>query len=427
MKTIEVSIEINGSQVPAGTLGTDASHAVVFRYADSYLARPDAAALSISLPLREEPFSARETRGFFEGLLPEGFTRRSVAQWMHVNEMDYLPILCGLGKECLGAIRIQDSSEPEPGAGYEKLSIEQVRALAAEGASKSTQLVVQAHLSLTGATGKVGLYLEPETGLWYLPTGNAPSTHILKQSHIRFASIVANEQLCLTAASKAGIDVPESFIVNVGSARDEEVLFATKRYDRALDDSCPRLDNLPVPLRLHQEDFAQAMGIDASMKYEPDGERYLARMFRLIREHSAEPVTDVLKLWDRVVFNILIGNSDCHLKNHSLLYSSSLRAVRLAPAYDMLSTSVYESSTRELSAAVGPASTLDQVNREALSEAASEIGLGPRMALARVDRLCGGFEKWIREAAGELAETGFGQAEDLAEQILKTGVYARLH
>ena len=44
-------------------------------------------------------FDAQATRNFFEGLLPEEFTRRCVAEWMHAEENDYLSILAGLGKQ----------------------------------------------------------------------------------------------------------------------------------------------------------------------------------------------------------------------------------------------------------------------------------------------------------------------------------------
>lgn len=71
-----------------------------FRYDAEYLSRAYAP-ISISLLLQEQPFSPTQTKNFFEGLLPEGFTRRSVAQWMHVDENDYLSILHGLGRECL--------------------------------------------------------------------------------------------------------------------------------------------------------------------------------------------------------------------------------------------------------------------------------------------------------------------------------------
>ena len=54
--------------------------------------------------------------------------------------------------------------------------------------------------------------------------GAAPSTHIVKQSHVRLDGIVTNEQLCLMTAKKVGIEIPDSFVINVGDGRDEDVV-----------------------------------------------------------------------------------------------------------------------------------------------------------------------------------------------------------
>ena len=218
MKTLIVSIECNGVMVPVGSIcGSDSSDAR-FQYSDDYLQSGASTSLSISLPLQTDPFSPAQTSRYFEGLLPEGFTRRSVAEWMHVDEGDYIAILHGLGRECLGAICITEAGE-NYAASYEPITDQQVRELAAEGASKSVELVTKSHLSLTGASGKVGLYFNPTEQCWFLPHGTAPSTHIVKQSHVRLDGIVTNEQLSLKTAERCGINVPNSFIINTGNGK----------------------------------------------------------------------------------------------------------------------------------------------------------------------------------------------------------------
>ena len=69
--------------------------------------------------------------------------------------------------------------------------------------------------------------------------------------------------------------LPECFIVTTESVDEEAVLFATKRYDRKFSEDNRMLNGMPVPYRMHQEDFAQALGIAASNKYEKNNERYL--------------------------------------------------------------------------------------------------------------------------------------------------------
>ena len=63
---------------------------------------------------------------------------------------------------------------------------------------------------------------------------------------------------------------PDSFIINLND-KENDFLFATERYDRKILDTSKELMGKKVPLRLHQEDFAQALGITASQKYEKNG------------------------------------------------------------------------------------------------------------------------------------------------------------
>ena len=213
---LQVFAEILGREVLVGCIEGASYREAVFQYTEDYL-KSGSGAVSISLPLQEEAFSAMQTRNFFEGLLPEGFSRRAVSRWIKTEEEDYLTILSVLGQECIGALRLTEQGTEEPAGSYELLTSEQVRSLAEEGASRSTRLLVESRLSLAGASGKVGLYFDRENGQWYLPKGKAPSTHIVKQSHVRLEKIVLNEQLCLMTARQMGLEVPDSFIINIGS------------------------------------------------------------------------------------------------------------------------------------------------------------------------------------------------------------------
>lgn len=241
MRNLGVWIEIGGLQTYVGRIIGENEEDARFSYAGEYLSGNMARPISIHLPLSENAFSVDDTRNFFEGLLPEGFTRRCVAGLLHTDANNYLSLLAGLGNECLGAIKITDENNEVVNADYQKLTIDEVSQLAREGAMETAELVTKSHLSLTGASGKVGLYYDENNKDWYLPKGSALSTHIVKQSHVRLDGIVTNEQLCMMTAGNMGIEIPESFIVNVGDGRDEEVLLATKRYDRAIKDGLKKI------------------------------------------------------------------------------------------------------------------------------------------------------------------------------------------
>ena len=417
MRNCNVYLEVDGSQIQVGRIEGTSSEDARFSYSKDYIAAKNTRAVSVSLPIQDEPFSPERTKVFFEGLLPEGFMRKSIAANMHFDENDYLSILYSLGKECLGAIRIDESDEVQE-AGYEAITSAQVEELAAEGTTKSTEIVIKTHLSLTGASGKVGLYYDEKEDRWFLPYGCAPSTHIVKQSHIRLGGIVTNEQLSMLTARKCGIDIPESFIINTGKGIDQEVLFATKRYDRVIDETSPMIGKLKRPYRLHQEDFAQVMGIGAFEKYEKGGQNYAAMMFEMIRNHTSRPVEDQLRLWDRIVFNYALGNTDAHIKNFSLLYDPHMEGISLAPAYDMISTVIYESAAKDMSFNIGGIRDIDRIDEECFKSLASRAGIGERIAMSNYHKILDRFENALKESAKELQESGFENAGSIAERIL---------
>ena len=424
MRELSVYIELNGIQTLVGTISGEQYNDARFRYVREYIEAREAAPISVSLPFQDDYFSTEQTRNFFESLLPEGFSRKAVADWMKADENDYIAILAQLGRECLGAIKIVEGNDDRE-SGYELLSAERVKALAAEGATKSTEILLETHLSLTGASGKVGLYYNSDNNKWYLPKGDAPSTHIVKQSHVRHKQIVLNEQLCIQTAKRIGIAVPESFIVSNGSQSDQDVLYATPRYDRPLSEN-KIIDGLKCPYRLHQEDFAQALGIFASDKYEKVPSGYMSRMFDLLRHNSVNPIEDQIALLRIIIFNYLIGNTDCHVKNFSLLYSEDLKSKRLAPAYDLVATRVYR-TTSNMSFYIGGELDISKINRNNFAISASEIGLSQKMVLDNFDYVANKLEGAMTEAAEELANKGFDNSISLKNEILKNGGYASLH
>ena len=423
MIDLHISIEKNGEQTKVGIIQSSGISDAVFRYDKAWLDQEDAIPVSLSLPLQEEAFSSEKTKCFFEGLLPEGFTKRSVARWMHADEHDYLTMLSGLGQECLGAIQVMEGNTKPPKARYTRMTEQQLQEFAAEGAIKSAELVTALHLSLAGASGKTGLYFDAGNTCWYLPEGTAPSTHIVKQSHVRFKDIVTNEQLCLTTAKNLGIPVPSSFAVNT---EDENLLFATPRYDRVLTDKHRVLDGLPVPYRLHQEDMAQALGIPAENKYEIVPSGYSEKICGLLRDFSSNPIKDILDFWNRIIFNDLIGNTDGHLKNFSFLYDKNLAGLHLAPAYDIVSTTIYPGHTRTLSMYIGESHAIDQIQRSDFVEGARRSGIQSAVILRQLDTMAENFEKAINQAADALQEKGYKNAGTIRDKILETSGYRYL-
>ena len=129
--------------------------------------------------------------------------------------------------------------------------------------------------------------------------------------------------------------------------------------------------------------------------------------------------------WKRICFNFLIGNTDAHIKNYSLLYSSNLKGISLAPAYDIVSTRVYN-ITDEMSIFIGDEISIDRMNRSTFIDAAAEAGITERIAMKIFDEAADDFENALSRAAEKLKDTGISGVKELKSKILENGGYRNI-
>lgn len=291
--------------------------------------------LSQSLPL-DESFTSEAATAYFGGLLPEGTPRHLLARQLGVAEGNVFGLLDALGGDTAGAISVfrrggarpRDAPEGEvswlsDAALAELIDELPVRPMHADEDGEW-------RLSLAGAQDKLPVIVGDD-GRIGLTRGRAPSNAILKTPIARLDGTVVNEAFCLALAAELG--VPAATAIPRRVAGREFLL--VERYDRA--------DGPEGEIRrLHQEDFCQALGVAAERKYESDGGPGHEACIGLVRRVSAVPAVDLLAYLDLVAVNFVVGNHDAHAKNVSLLYAPDGPAVRLAPAYDVLSTEVYQ-------------------------------------------------------------------------------------
>jgi serine/threonine-protein kinase HipA len=236
-------------------------------------------------------------------------------------------------------------------------------------------------LSLAGAQDKVAVRIEGNE--ISLPLGGAPSTHILKPAVERFEGVVFNEALCMKLAAAVGLPAAKVEIRNV----DGIEYLLVERYDRR---ARGNPGGPPSLERLHQEDFCQAQGIVSEMKYQKEGGPSLQQCFALLREVSSAPVIDLSRLLDMVIYNFLVGNNDAHGKNSSLLYRGGGAAgqdVRLAPLYDVVSTSYYPELSKDMAMKIGGEYSSDKLARKNFEQLAEEAGLAKPIVRSRVPEL----------------------------------------
>ena len=224
-----------------------------FRYTEAYRTRPGALALGKQMPLRQTAADSRTILRWIDGLLPEGERREQLAKQVGQHRMSTMSLIRELGLECAGAVQIVPQGKATGTPRYEETSTEEIARAFDEIASRPIAAFERgARLSIAGAQQKLVLARRPN-GRWAWPIAGAASTHILKPQMQRFPGLVENEHLCMTVAARVGLPA-----ASVGIERFAEYpTLVVKRYDRT-----------PQGERIHQEDFAQALG--TAGKYQQD-------------------------------------------------------------------------------------------------------------------------------------------------------------
>jgi serine/threonine-protein kinase HipA len=161
-------------------------------------------------------------------------------------------------------------------------------------------------------------------------------------------------------------------------------------------------------LRLHQEDLCQALGLKPTAKYQNEGGPGPDRIADLLRTYSGNPDEDIATFIDALAFNWLIGGTDGHAKNYSLLHGGGGR-VRLAPLYDLASALPYGDMDQErlaLAMKVGDKYRLRHIRRSDWERLARDVRLPPKRVVERVADLAARLPTQVVEIRERVSRDG---------------------
>lgn len=315
------------NQAEVGTL-QEAGGLWSFQYARDWLDNPEGFALSPHLPLQAESLmdgaSQRPVQWYFDNLLPEEGQRALLAGDARLDSADAFGLLAWYGSESAGSVTLLP-----PDAGQQVA--EPLRLLpddALEARIRQLPKLPLTHaaikrMSLAGAQHKLAVVLQD--GAVFEPAGATPSSHILKPDHPDedYPHSVINEWFVMRLARRLGLDVPEVYRRYVPSP-----VYLIERFDR-----------IPGPhgwQRRHVIDACQLLGLSHTFKYSEGSIESLAKLANACRG----PAVARTRLFGWLVLNLLVGNSDAHLKNLSFLVSHE--GIQIAPFYDLLSAAAYD-------------------------------------------------------------------------------------
>ena len=300
-----------------------------FQYTPDWLANPKGFALSPHIPLSAQPLldgaSQRPVQWYFDNLLPEEDQRVLLAKDARLDAADAFGLLAWYGAESAGSLTLlPPEAAPQTTEPLRPLPDDALQARIRQLPRAPLTHAAVKRMSLAGAQHKLAVVLQD--GALFEPAGATPSTHILKPDHpdADYPHSVINEWFVMRLAGRLGLDVPDVHRRYVPSP-----VYLIDRFDRVPDAQGWQ--------RRHAIDACQLLGLDRSFKYTQGSMDSLAALANACRS----PAVARSRLFGWLVFNVLVGNSDAHLKNLSFLVSHE--GVQLAPFYDLLSVATYDS------------------------------------------------------------------------------------
>jgi serine/threonine-protein kinase HipA len=371
-----------------------------FEYHPQWAEAPDSFDLSPSLQrsqlVHEDGGSERPVQWYFDNLLPEENLREAVSKEAHIHGDDAFALLEYLGAESAGSlVLLPPDRDAHESGGLRPLSDDELcrrirnlpRATLSSGASK--------RMSVAGAQDK--LLVVYRGGVLYEPVGSEPSTHILKPNHRSedYPASVINEYLVMNLALKLKLRVPPCL-----RRYTPEPVYIIERFDR-------QVDAAGHTQRRHIIDACQLLNKSRSFKYQAATLPTLAEIVTCCRNRSSTR----LRLYQWLVFNLLIANNDNHLKNLSFMISAE--GIELSPAYDLLSTAVYHTRAFADDRAIWPAvqlaiplpdaPTFGAMTRESVLRAGEALGLARRICERELDRLAFALPSTLDALARDIA------------------------
>jgi serine/threonine-protein kinase HipA len=401
-----IKLQVWANDQSMGWFGHEAAQ-YFFQYDAPWLLNQDAFPLTPSFGLRGEPYRGDAVKTFFANLLPEGVPLDEVLNQIQLRDANTFEIIGEMGADLPGVLSVlTEGKAPDAQQKYSPLSKEELSHRVKARAQKKPLLTSNelTRMSLAGAQDKVGLRYDSKRELFYDSVGGSPTTHIAKPDSrlTKYQPSAINEYLCMKLAHEMRLPVPPVDLLHV-----PESLYVVARYDRAMVEG--------KIVGLHQIDACQVLSVGADWKYERQGGlvslKKIVAAFRDLKLSGK----DLLSVQRWVMFNYLIGNSDAHAKNISLMVSS--RGYALAPFYDLLCVQVY--GDNDLALFIGDETTYDVVGAHSWEAFCEDCGFGFKPTMKQFRKMAQDIgQSWAKTVATAVRQHPMSESEKtLIKQI----------
>ncbi|GGK58127.1 HipA domain-containing protein [Amphritea balenae] len=332
----------------------------------------------------------RPVQWFFDNLLPEEGARSLMADDANINQADAFSLLAHFGAESAGALTLLQEDEISIPAEEQPLPqqtlSERIKQLPhiplSTGSSK--------RMSLAGAQHKLPIIYRD--GKLFEPIGATPSTHILKPDHSdpeQYPHSAVNEWFIMQLAERIGLTVPDTFLIYV-----PEPVYLVARFDRE------KIEN--QLLRQHILDGCQLLTLANTYKYSQCNSASLDRLI----EFSRSKAVTRQRLLQWLLFNLLVGNTDDHLKN--LSFYAANQDFNMTPHYDLISTAVYANNNKwgeeNLVWPIGEARQLNQISLADIQAVGASLKLSQRYVERTIKAMTDNITKHADSLIEELSQ-----------------------
>jgi serine/threonine-protein kinase HipA len=315
-RKINVSIMLYGITVPVGKLWQHhykGHESASFEYDDEWLDNPNHFALEPALFLTKGlHYTDKVLFGAIEDSTPGCWGRLLIQHFNQDKSLSELDYLLGIDDEARqGALRFSENidgpylkessvSKNSPNAKLEDLLLISEKVLTNNESKDELEKILNYGSSLNGSRPKVAII--EKNGIHVIAKFPKPDDVF---------NVPAWEAVAFTLAKTAGITVPNFRLENIHG----KSVFVIKRFDREGESRVP---------------FMSAMSIFGA---KDNGNYSFVDFTYMLNKYGAQPENDCEELWRRMVFGLIISNTNNHLRNHGFLYNG--KGWVLSPAYDL--------------------------------------------------------------------------------------------
>lgn len=280
-------------------------------YIFSYDSKEKDAYISLTMPVRAKDYVHEQLFPVFEMHLPEGYLLSIIKKhFSKITKMDDYGLLLLMSENVNGRLSYQQTVTSQD----QNLTLDQL--LHPESEVLFEELVKKFALTsvLSGVQPKVLARIQDKATL-------SLQDFIVKSWGDDYPQLAINEYYCMLILQKANINVPEFYL------SDDNQLFVMKRFDVKHNGQYSGFEDMCV-LQAKQRDD----------KYEGSYEQ-VAKTIKIFvsPKYKKQSLKQYFKM---IVINHFVKNGDAHLKNFGLIYDN-IDEIKLAPAYDVVSTGVY--------------------------------------------------------------------------------------